>query len=141
MTMLKRLSLAALLLSAIIRLPLLGQTIASPSPAVVHARRLGQSCWQQAGISPSVMPQLRQIRQATHTQVESVRSDNSLTSQQKRQQVQHLRQDAYQQADVLVGSKQLEALRTCQELRAGNDGGMHRATAYGSTTSDTGQQP
>jgi len=103
MTMLKRLSLAFVLSSAITCCPLLAQTTASSPPDVPTSRRFGQPCWEQAGISSSVMPQLRQIHQAMHTQAEAVYSDSSLTSQQKQQKIRQLRQEAYHQVDALVG--------------------------------------
>ncbi|HTA24175.1 MAG TPA: hypothetical protein VK763_11620 [Terriglobales bacterium] len=118
MTMLKPLGLALVMSSALIGCPLLAQTSTSPAPGVHRARYSGQPCWKQAGISPSVVPQLRQIHQTTHSEVMAVRSDSSLTSQQMRQKTRQLRQQEYQQLDALVGSQQLAALRSCREQRA-----------------------
>ncbi len=117
MTMLKRLGLAFVLFSAITCCPLLAQTTASSPPDAPTGRRFGQPCWEQAGISSSVMPQIRQIHHTMRTQAESVHSDSSLSSQQKQQKIRQLRQEAHQQMDALVGPQQLEALRSCQENR------------------------
>jgi hypothetical protein len=118
MTMLKPLGLALVMSSALIGCPLFAQTSTSPAPRVHRARYSGQPCWKQAGISPSVVPQLRQINQTTHSEVMAVRSDSSLTPQQQRQKTRQLRQQEYQQLDALVGSQQFEALRSCREQRA-----------------------
>jgi len=118
MTMLKPLGLTLVISSALIGCPLFAQTSTSPAQRVHGVRYSGQPCWKQAGISPSVVPQLRQIHQTTHSEVMAVRSDSSLTSQQMRQKTQQLRQQEYQQLDALVGSQQLAALRSCREQRA-----------------------
>ncbi len=118
MTMLKPLGLALFMSSALIGCPLFAQTSTSPAQGVHRARYSGQSCLKQAGISPSVVPQLRQIHQTAHSEVMAVRSDNSLTPQQMRQKTRQLHQQEYQQLDALVGSQQLAALRSCREQRA-----------------------
>jgi hypothetical protein len=123
MTIPKRLSVAFVLSAVITGGTLLAQTSSSPQPAAPTGGRSGQPCWKQAGISSSAMPQLRQIRQTTRSQMESVRNDSSLTPQQKQQKEQQLKHDAYQQADSLVGSQQLQALRSCQQQRTGNRSG------------------
>jgi len=137
MTVLKRLGLAFALLIALIGRPLLAQTAPTP-PSGVPTRR-PQPCWKQAGISSSAMPQIREIRQTLHTQVESVCSDSSLTSQQKQQHVQQLREGAYQQVDALVGSQQREALVSCQEQRAGS--GTHHGGPCGGMAAHPAQKP
>jgi hypothetical protein len=143
MTILKRLVLAFLLSSAITSCPLWAQTSANPQPAAPTGRRFAQPCWKQAGVSSSAVPQLREIRQTMHTQVEAVCTDGSLTSQQKQQKVQQLRQEAFQQMDGLVGSQQVEALRSCYEQRAGGGGGMHHGNGSPcrSMAGNSGQKP
>jgi len=141
MTMLKRLGLAVVLSSAISAGALWAQTNASPQPGAPAGRRSAQPCWKQAGISSSVMPQIREIHQTMHSQVESVCSDSSLTFQQKQQKVRQLRQEAYQQMDALAGSQQLEALRSCQEQRAGSGSGMHHGSPCSGGAGSPGQKP
>src|ERR1700683_4409020 len=141
MTILKQLGLAFVLSTAILACSLSAQTSASPSPGASTNRRPVQPCWKQAGISSSSMPQIREIRQTMHSQVESVCSDSSLTAQQKQEKIQQVRQDAYQQADSLVGSQQFEAFRSCQEQRAGTASGTHHGSPCGGKTAHSRQRP
>ena len=123
MTMHRQLALSLVLLGSVWLLPLRAQTNSSPAPGGQAYR--SQPCWQQAGISRSVLPQIRQIHQSTHSQVESVCSNSSLTPQQKQQEIQQLHQQAQQQIETLVSSQQFQTLRSCQEQH-GRMGGMHR---------------
>lgn len=122
MTMSKHLALSAVLFSSAWLFPLWAQT--SPAPVVGGRPYRQRSCWQQAGISRSVMPRIHQIQQTTRSQVESVCSNNSLTPEQKQQETEQLQQQAQQQIGALLSSEQLEALRSCQEQR-GHAGAMH----------------
>ena len=100
-----------------------GGTIATP-PRTPRARSVQQQpCWQQAGISQSAMQQRRQIEESTRSQVQSVCSDSSLSSQQKREKIRQLREQARQQVEGLVSASQQQALRACQQERAGARGG------------------
>jgi hypothetical protein len=121
MTMPKQLAASLVLLSSVWLSPVWAQTSSAATP--VNGRQ--QPCWQQAGISRSVMPQIHQIQQSTHGQVESVCSNISLTPEEKQQQIRQLHQQAQQQIETLVSSEQLQALRSCQEQRA-EMRGMHR---------------
>jgi hypothetical protein len=131
----KQLAIALVLLTAVPAMPLWAQTSSTPGPGA--PRYPQQPCWQQAGISRSVMPQIRQIHQSTHSQVESVCGNSSLTPQQKQQEIHQLHQQAQQQIEGLVSSQQLQALRSCQEQRGhsramqpgGNPCGNTSATA------------
>jgi len=143
MTILKRLVFAFLLSSAITGCPLWAQTSANPQAPAPNGRRFAQPCWKQAGVSSSAVPQLREIRQTMHSQVEAVCSDSSLSSQQKQEKVQQVRQAAFQQMDGLVGSQQVEALRSCYAQRAGGGGGMHHGSGNPcrSMAGNSGQKP
>ncbi len=90
------------------------------------ARRGGTPCWQQAGIEKSVMEQRWSIERETHSQVEAVCSNTSLTPQQKQQQVRELHQQARQKVEGLVTPEQEKALTACQQERGMNHpgGGM-----------------
>ena len=85
---------------------------ATPRPA----SRQG-NCWQQAGISSSVMQQHREIMQNARSQVQSVCSDSALTQQEKRAKISQVRADARQQLESLLTSQQQEALKSCQASR------------------------
>jgi hypothetical protein len=139
MRMPKRLALSSVLLSSVWLSPLWAQTSPAPTPGGRPYRQ--PPCWQQAGISQSVMPQIREIQQSTRSQVESVCSNSSLTPQEQRQQIGQLHKQQQQQIEGLVTSEQLQALRSCQEQR-GQMGGMHRGgNPCANMPANTAQQP
>jgi len=121
MTMPKRLALSSVLLSSVWLSPLWAQTSPAPPPGGRPYRQ--PPCWQQAGISRSVMPQIHEIQKSTRSQVESVCSNSSLTPQEQRQQIGQLHKQAQEQIGALVSAEQLQALKSCQEQRGQ---GMHR---------------
>jgi hypothetical protein len=85
-----------------------------------------EPCWQQAGISRSVMEQHQQIQHDAHSQIASVCEDSSLTLQQKQEKVREIRQQAEEKTSALIPAEQLSALHACQQQRhAGNM--QHRA--------------
>jgi len=142
MAILKRLGLALVLFVPNFICLLLAQTTSSPPTGTPNRGAFRpQSCWEQAGIAQSVMPQLRQIHQSMHSQVESVCSNSSLTPQQKRHEIQQLRQQADQQMEALVSSQQLQALRSCQNQRSQAGTNMsHGGNPCGNMSANTGQQ-
>jgi hypothetical protein len=100
-----------------------GGTIATPARTPRARSVQQQPCWQQAGISQSAMQQRRQIEESTRSQVQSVCSDSSLSVQQKREEIRQLREQARQQIEGLISPSQQEALKACQQERAGARGG------------------
>jgi hypothetical protein len=97
----------------------------SPSSQPVPARRGGQQpCWQQAGIDKSVMEQRRSIEADTHSQIESVCSNSSLTPKEKMQQVREIRQQSQQRMSGLMTGEQQSALTSCQQSRGRVHSGM-----------------
>lgn len=92
----------------------------SSAPPAHLARGRQVPCWQQAGISPSVMEQHRTIERDAHSQIEAVCENSSLTPQQKQQQAREIRQQAQQKIDALVTPEQQTTLRSCQQQRAAN---------------------
>jgi Spy/CpxP family protein refolding chaperone len=101
--------------------PLLAQDAppANSSPAPMHPARRGGGtpCWQQAGVERSAIENLMSIQRETHSQVENVCSNTSLTPQQKRQQVQEIRQQAHQKIEGLITPDQMKALVACRQAR------------------------
>jgi len=95
------------------------QTVPSSTTAPpATARRNNQEpCWQQVGISQSDEQQRRQIEQNTHSQVEAVCGNSSLTQQQKQEQIHQIREQARSQVDGLLNSQQQQALRSCRAQR------------------------
>lgn len=139
MTISKQLALSSVLLSSVWLSPLWAQTSPVPVPGGRPYRQ--RPCWQQAGISRSVMPKIHEIQQGTRSQVESVCSNSSLTAQQKRQETEQLQQQAQQQIEALVSPAQFQALRSCQEQR-GQMAGMHGGgNPCGNVPANTTQQP
>lgn len=75
-------------------------------------------CWQQVGISKSAIGQRRSIEQKTRAEVESVCADSSLTSEQKREKIREVHQQAHQQIEAIITPQQLEELKACGAERA-----------------------
>jgi hypothetical protein len=104
------------------------QNSASPQnqpqqPQNLHRGNGFVPCWQQASIQKSVMEQRWAIERETHSQVEAVCSNSSLTPLQKRQQVTEIRQQGRQKAEALVTPEQEKTLTACQQERGGRPGG------------------
>jgi len=76
-----------------------------------------EPCWKQVGISQSALQQRRQIAEQTHSQVEAVCANSSLTAQQKQQQIRQIREQAHAKMDKLVSPSQMEALKSCRAKR------------------------
>ena len=104
-----------------------------PSSATPPARARQEPCWQQAGISRSVMEQHHSIEMDAHSQVASVCENSSLTPQQKQQQAREIRQQAQQKMGALITPEQQSALHSCQQQRAanGSPNGSHRPGGAG----------
>jgi len=86
-----------------------------PSPGAPPAKQ--EPCWKEVGISQPALQQRRQIAEQTHSQVEAVCANSSLTAQQKRQQIRQIREQAHAKMDKLVSSAQMEALKSCRAKR------------------------
>jgi hypothetical protein len=127
-----------------------GTTTGQPSTTGTGRTR-AKPCWQQVGISQSVMQQRKQLDANTHAQIQSVCNDSSLTAQQKREKIHQLREQARNQIQGLLSSEQEQALRSCRERQhEGGEGrgepaagghGMHHGRGgdpCGKTTSTTG---
>jgi len=89
----------------------------SPSPARPAGRRGGEPCWQQAGVQKSAIEELWSIQRETHSQIESICSNSSLTPQQKHQQVQEIREQAHQKIEGLITPEQQKTLVACRQAR------------------------
>jgi hypothetical protein len=76
------------------------------------------ACSKQVGISPAVMQQRRAIMEAAKMKVQGVCKDESLTPQQKKEQIHQIHQQAAQQAEGLIPAAQHEALKKCQRGQA-----------------------
>ena len=88
-----------------------------PQPARVRQ----EPCWQQIGISKDVIDQRDAIQQDTHSQVQSVCADTSLTPQQKSQKIREIHQEAKQKMSGLISEEQQQQLESCRKQRAGNN--------------------
>jgi ABC-type sugar transport system substrate-binding protein len=88
------------------------------------------ACWKQVGISPAVMQQHRAIMEAAKSKVQTVCKDESLTPDQKKEQIHQIHQEAAQQSEGLIPPAQNEALKKCQtEQAAANPNEPHPAPA------------
>ena len=87
-------------------------------PRTVRAKQ--EPCWQQVGISKDVIDQRDVIQQDTHSQVQSVCADTSLTPQQKNQKIREIHQEAKQKMSGLISEEQQQQLEACRKGRAEN---------------------
>jgi hypothetical protein len=94
----------------------------STAPGTTTHPRL-EPCWEVAGVSKAAIQQRRMITQQERQQVEAVCANSSLSMQQKRQQIQQIRQRERQEIDGVITPAQQEAMRSCQEERSGGHGG------------------
>ena len=104
-----------------------GTTAPSGTPAPRHI-----ACWKQIGISPAVMQQRKAIMEGAKSKIQGICGDDSLTAQQKKEQIHQIHQEAVQQAEGLIPAAQMEALKKCQ---ASYSTGSHHAR----TTSPCGE--
>ena len=117
------------------------QAVPSGTNSNSTAPRRGQNrpCWQQAGVSQSVMQQRRSLEQNTRSEIESVCADSSLSQQQKHQKIQQIHAQARQQIQGMMTPQQEEALKSCRAQRGegrhegGGSGGrsMHEGGGRG----------
>lgn len=151
-TRMMRLGFAAFVLMLLSTYPLAAQTAApsaSPKAGVPGTATRKSPCWQQAGISQSAMQQRKQIEESTHSQVESVCSDSSLTPQQKQQKIHELHEEAQKQIGGLITPQQEQELKSCRAGRGETPhmGGMHGGggpcgeMASGNKPQPAGQKP
>ncbi|HUO14981.1 MAG TPA: hypothetical protein VMX38_08350 [Verrucomicrobiae bacterium] len=100
------------------------QPQAPSSPQAQQPRQMRQGnftpCWQQAGIEKSVMEQRWAQERETHSQVQAICSNSSLTPQEKNQQVREIRRQAREKMEGLITPEQEKALTACQQERGMN---------------------
>ena len=97
--------------------PVPGRPVTTAHPQQPHQ----PPCWEVAGISKSAMEQRQAIQQRTHSEVEAVCADPSLTQQQRQQKIRQIHEQSKQELDALVSPQQMESLKSCQQER--NHGG------------------
>jgi ABC-type sugar transport system substrate-binding protein len=88
-------------------------------------------CAKQIGISPAAMQQRRAVMEAAKAKVQTVCKDESLTPQQKKEQIHQIHQEALQQAEGLIPAAQAEALKKCQHEQAAANSTTHPARTTG----------
>jgi hypothetical protein len=76
-----------------------------------------EPCWEQAGISKSVMEQRKSIQASTRSQVQAVCSETNLTEQQKREKIRQIRRAAQEKVNAMISPAEREQLETCQRAR------------------------
>jgi len=115
----KTLTAAVVFLVLLLAAPAIAQT-ANPQRGGMRMPKAPRQepCWQEAGISQSVMEQRRQIEQNTRAEIQSVCNDSALTPQQKREKIRQLHQQARQQIEGGITPQQQEALKACRQQRA-----------------------
>jgi hypothetical protein len=90
-----------------------------------------EPCWQVAGVSKSAVQERRTLSQQARQEVEAVCANASLSTQQKRAEIQQIHQRERQQIDAVITPSQQEAMRSCQESRNTGHGGGHGGDGQG----------
>jgi len=99
----------------------LAQTPVRPVPnRAPAARPKVEPCWQVAGISKAAMDQRNTIARETRQQIEAVCANDSLSPQQKQQEIKQIHQREKQQIEGLITPEQQSAMRACQQERNPN---------------------
>jgi Spy/CpxP family protein refolding chaperone len=120
--------LATLLLGALPGLAQSAQPNNSPSGQESPMRRPGnqEPCWEVAGIQKSAIEQLRATERETHSQIEAVCTNTSLTPKEKHEQIHELREQRREKVEGLITPEQRKALESCrQERGVEHQNGMH----------------
>lgn len=89
-----------------------------------------QPCYLQAGVSKSAMQQARQLQQEARQQIQSVCANNSISDQQKRDQIRQIRESTRTQVDALVSPAQRQQIEECRAAR-GQGGGSRGGSGGG----------
>ena len=74
-------------------------------------------CQQQAGVTQAAMQQARSLRERAKAEIEAICANNSLTHQQKMEQIRQIHQQTQQQVRGIISQAQQERLQSC---RGGN---------------------
>ena len=111
-----QIALIVILLTMGMSLSVLAQVPVRPVPVKPRL----EPCWQVAGIPKSVMDQRNMITRETHQQVVAVCANNSLTPQQKQQEIKQIHQQEKQRMEGLITPEQQSAMHTCQQERNPN---------------------
>ena len=119
-------ALLAVVLSALTENALAQVSIRNgPSPGPIAKPAKQEPCWEVAGVSKSALQQRRTISQQARQEVESVCANSSLSIQQKRQEIQQIRQRERQEIEGIITPAQQQAMRSCEEQRHPAHGGGH----------------
>ena len=76
-----------------------------------------EPCWEQAGISKSVMEQRRSIQESTRSQIQAVCRETNLSEQQKREKIHEIRQAAQAKVNAMISPAERQQLEACQRGR------------------------
>jgi Spy/CpxP family protein refolding chaperone len=109
-------------------------TATPPAQSGPGHRGAQENCMQQAGIEKSVMERVRSIAHDARSQIESVCSNTSLTTQQRQQQAREIREKAMQKREGLLTPDQQKTLAACQQAKSGHhpaEGGPHEVMGGG----------
>lgn len=98
----------------------------APGSSLVQGTRAGAAvhraapCWEVAGLSEATMRQRGAISMQTRQSVQAVCADASLSAAQKQERIHEIRQQERGQIDALMTPEQRDAMRACQQQRAGH---------------------
>ena len=80
----------------------------------------------RAALQDPAMEEQRAVQQRTHSEVEAVCADSSLTAQQRQQKIREIHEQSKQQLDALISPEQRQSLKSCQASRNHGGTGAHR---------------
>jgi len=115
-------------------IPQRGRNVRAANGHIAAARP--EPCWQEVGISKSVIEQRHAIERNTHAEIQSICNDSSLTTEQKHEKIHQLHRQAHQEMEALITPQQREALKACHQQRAAArlprpDSGTHPGLSRG----------
>jgi hypothetical protein len=88
-----------------------------------------EPCWEQAGISKSVIEQRKSIHESTRSEIQAVCSEPNLSEEQKREKIHQIRQAAQEKVNAMISPGERQQVEACQHAHhaSGPKTGGHAA--------------
>jgi hypothetical protein len=85
-----------------------------------------EACMKKAGITQSQVEQHKAYAEQTRSKVEAVCSDSALSTAQKKEQIQQIRESARQEEQGVLSQQQISSFESCM---GGGAGGAHHGAS------------